>query len=389
MNLTSRLVFCLLIISFAIGNIYKFSFFSPDVRISFLDITVFISTILVLIQNFNNLNHIYHSNKLILKPLFWFSLFAFTSLLLSYFHYGFTALAVGGLYLARFIFLSVFYLGLRQVFTQKQLHRLFLALSLVLLITGLSQYLISPDVRSLAVSEWDPHYYRVVGTLLDPGFTGELLLLVMIYLLTGQFSNRRLTIFWVILTYIAFSLTYSRSSFLGAFAALFLYSYLKKSWKTLFLGAALLTATLLILPRAPGGEGVKLERTSSIEARIINWKNSLTIFFQHPLIGVGFNTYRYAQKQSGFLDTGIWLKSHAGAGADSSLLFVAATTGAVGLVLYLFYLKSLWQVSRSYLPFRLGLVTLFVHSLFLNSLFYPFILVWLAILTAVATKDYK
>ena len=38
-------------------------------------------------------------------------------------------------------------------------------------------YFIFPDVRSLAVDQWDPHYYRLVGSLLDPGFTGIILVL--------------------------------------------------------------------------------------------------------------------------------------------------------------------------------------------------------------------
>ncbi len=141
-------------------------------------------------------------------------------------------------------------------------------------------------------------------------------------------------------------------------------------------------STLLILPRAPGGEGVKLERTSSVKARLLNWQNSASIFVKNPILGVGFNTYRYAQKQAGFLDTSKWLKSHAGAGADSSLLFIAATTGTVGFIFFIRYLKSVWKISSAGLFLRASLVALFFHSFFLNSLFYPFVLIWVSLMLA-------
>jgi O-antigen ligase len=389
MTLTERIIYWLLIISFALGNLYKFSFFSPDVRISFLDISVFLIASLLLIKHLGRLKEIYIADKIILKPFLTFSLIAFISLLFALPRFGFTAFLVGGMYLGRFIFLGLFFICLKQTFTTYNLRKLLITLGLTVLVTGIGQYLFSPDVRSLAVSEWDPHYFRVVGTILDPGFIGEMLLLFIIYLFTRPLKNLKLNVFLIFLTYAAFSLTYSRSSFLAAFLALAFFAQFKKSWKTFIIGSVVLGVTLLILPRAPGGEGVKLERTSSIEARILNWKNTLAVISRNPVLGVGFDTYRYAQKHYGFLDNNVWLKSHAGAGADSSLLFVTATTGIIGLVFYLLFLKSLWSVIPVNMTLRLSLVSLLVHSVFLNSLFYPFILVWLAILTAVSVKGYK
>ena len=84
----------------------------------------------------------------------------------------------------------------------------------------------------------------------------------------------------------------------------------------------ILGLTIVILPRVSSGEGVKLERMSTVWARIASWKKAWEIFSDNPIIGVGFNTYRYAQKASP--------ESHAGAGSDSSILLVMATTG-IGL----------------------------------------------------------
>jgi hypothetical protein len=385
MKIVRYLVFSLLTLSFALGNLYKFSFFSPDVRISLLDISVFLTVNLVLVARFDQVKIYYQKYLPVFKPLSFFGLIAFCALLLSIPRFGLTAFIVGGMYLARFLYLSFLFISLKIIFKKSDLNHLLVSLGLIALVSCIGQYLLFPDVRHLQVSEWDPHYYRVVGTLLDPGFMGEILLLALIYfIMQGRLKDIRGKLI-IIFTYLGFALTYSRSSFLGAYLAVIYYSFIKKSWKVLIVGVLILTLTLWLLPRGPGGEGVKLERTSSIEARIKNWKNTLVVIEKNPAIGVGFNTYRYAQREYGLLDDSVWLKSHAGAGADSSLLFVAATTGLFGLFFYIRYLKSFWV---SDLTVRLSLLSLLVHSFFLNSLFYPFILVWLAVLFASNFKDY-
>lgn len=102
---------------------------------------------------------------------------------------------------------------------------------------------------------------------------------------------------------------------------------------------------------------------------------------KNPLFGTGFNLYRYA-------NTGAVGDSHAGAGSDSSLLFVFATTGIAGLLIYLWLwgkiLKLGWQRRNT----QAGLIllasstSLLIHSLFSNSLFYPWVLGWMAFLLA-------
>ena len=237
---------------------------------------------------------------------------------------------------------------------------------------GLGQYIIYPDVRFLQVTEWDPHYFRVVGSWLDPGFTGILLVFTLILLTLKPFIHKFTQYLTWSGTYLALALTYSRSSYLAFLAAMAWIAWKVKGWRFFFKMAVLLTITITILPRASGGEGVRLERTNSILARIESWKTAWGIFTKAPILGVGFNTYRYAQGAS--------LKSHAGAGADSSLLFVAATTGILGLGVYLWYLKQLFTLSTENLALEATLVAVLVHSLFLNSLFYPAVMVWLSLL---------
>lgn len=349
----------LLILSFAVGNLYKFSFFSPDVHFSLLDISI----VLILLLNLRKIR----VPKFILP----FTGVALISLVFAGFHFGLRPTLIGSLYLIRWFAYALFIPTARSL-TQRYPKALFF-LGFLTAVIGLLQYVLLPDVRFLVVSQWDPHYYRVIGSLLDPGFTGLILVFTLIFLSLQP----RFNVFAWTLTYLSFILTYSRSSYLAFAISVVLISFKKKSWKFL-LGSALLFALSIYSLPHPGGEGVNLERTNSIQARLLNWSQSWTIFSRHPIIGVGFDTYRYAQKEAGFLDTSTWLLSHAGAGADSSLLFVAATTGLLGFLAYLYYLKHL----RSSIYYLLPLL---VHSFFLNSLFYPFVLVWLAFVSTADT----
>ncbi|MEK9201187.1 MAG: O-antigen ligase family protein [Patescibacteria group bacterium] len=340
----------LLIISFAIGNTYKFH------NVSFLDLSVFIIWLVFFIKNGFKIS--------IPKPLLVFLVIAGTSLLLAQ-KWGLSAQLVGLQYLFRFFI----YATLPFFHDQK---RLVYRLGIVTVVAGLAQYVFLPDVRFLSALGWDDHYYRVIGSFLDPGFTGLLLVLFLVFF----FEHRHR--FMTILSYLALALTYSRSSYLAFSVAFAIIAWQKRSIIIFAKAILILLFTLIILPRNSGGEGVRLSRTSSIQARITNWKESLQIFSDHPIIGVGFNTYRFAKKDYGFLENRDWQTNHAGAGADSSLLFVAATTGLLGLTAYLLYLKKLYMIldTKYFIP-------IIAHSIFLNSLFYPAVMLLIALLITV------
>jgi O-antigen ligase len=255
---------------------------------------------------------------------------------------------------------------------------LLVIVGLVTAIFGLLQYFFLPDTRFLENYGWDPHYYRVIGTFLDPGFLGLILVLSLIILVIKIWQknqDRKKLIGAGLIIYLALALTYSRASYLAYSLTVIAAAWWKRSIK-LFLFIFIIGAmTLFLLPR-PGGEGVRLERQSTISARILNWQQSIEIVQKNWLFGVGFNAYRYVQDEE--------LKvSHAGAGADSSLLFVLATTGILGLGAY----SWLW-VKALFLSFKnikkrenqIALVSILVvllHSIFANSLFYPWIMAWL------------
>lgn len=337
-----------------------------------------------------------------------FLVFAFLSLILA------TPLLSGGevevalLYLGRWIAYVLFFWAAATLaqeigFRRNLITGLFLAGSATAGL-GMLQYIVYPDLRPLTVYEWDPHYYRVVGTFLDPGFTG---LILVLFLLLGFMllwrgkgktwtnlntlspkTSPNLLILGGLLSFLALGFTYSRSSYLALLTGAGVISWVKRAPKFFLAVVLALALTWAVLPRQAGGEGVRLERVSTIEARLTNWKNTATIFRDNWLTGVGFNAYRYAQERYGFADEKKLAVSHAGAGADSSLLFVAATTGIFGLGAYLWLLWTMARAAWRRRSSPMGLVALaslgavLIHSLFLNSLFYPWVMGWLWLLFA-------
>lgn len=227
------------------------------------------------------------------------------------------------------------------------------------IIFGFIQYFLWPDFRSFASLQWDPHLYRLVGTYFDPTFTGLIYLFFLIYIFT---SNLKFKFYYSFFVYLAIVLTYSRSTLLALFFAFtFLFIKSKNYLNILFLSLILLS-TIMILPRMPG-EGTKLERTSSISAKIENYKQAFSLFAKHLVTGIGYNNI------SNYKDTSNQ-QSHAANGFDGSLITILVTTGLFGFIFFLLNLKSHYinLDSNSQSMF----IAFLIHSFFANSLLYPF-----------------
>lgn len=248
-----------------------------------------------------------------------------------------------------------------------------------LAILGIWQFIFVPDLRFLTTWGWDPHYFRAASTFFDPNFLGAYMVLTLLLLFAHPRGglNRHLGILWPALVYLALLFTFSRGSYLAFLTAFGTLSVLKRSARLglvtilLFGGLILGFTTYQRLVAQPRG----IDRTQSAEFRLTTWQQGLKLFQTHPILGVGFNTYRYALKQYNLGDEQ-FLKSHGASTNDSSLLFVAATTGIVGLVSYLFFLITLIKKSRKPILIA-GITGLIIHSFFANSLFYPPILIWI------------
>ena len=293
------------------------------------------------------------------NPISLFILTALASLIIASFRLPFQSILISSLYLIRWSVYASLYLVLSDKNLKLPLKKLLIISASLLAFFSLTQYFFLPDTRFLKTLHWDDHYYRIISTLGDPTFVGIILVLALILLLN-------LNSFWwlYLLFLLPLLLTYSRSSYLSLLAAAITAVILKSKHKILLIITSFLLISLPFLPR-PGGEGVKLERRFSITQKVANYREGIAIFKSSPIFGIGFNTLRFYRNDQ---------TSHAAAGLDSSLLFVLATTGLIGLLAYLNLLKRLWQASDI---LKISLSALLIHSLFSNSLFYPYTMIWL------------
>lgn len=254
-----------------------------------------------------------------------------------------------------------------------------------LAILGLLQLIFLSDLRFLASSGWDPHYFRVVSTFLDPNFVGAFFVLTLLVL----FQNRAIAQKWYkllfVLSYTSLLATFSRGAYLMFIASFAILTILNKSVKLaiftiilslgLFLGFTIYSQ-VVAAPR-------NIDRVQSAEYRLDSWQQGVKMFLDHPILGVGYNSYRYALRQYNLADEQ-FLASRGASSNDSSFLFVAATTGVLGLTSYLLFLGSiLWSgfKSKNYILVA-GLTGLIAQSFFANTLFYPFLLLWIILVAA-------
>lgn len=261
---------------------------------------------------------------------------------------------------------------------------------------GFLQYFFIPDTRFLQFLGWDDHYYRLVSTLLDPAFTGILFILTFWLL---QMIGQQKTVLKVdatatkifsflnvpisVLLTIGLALTYSRASYLafGVSAVFVIFTFLRTKQKGLILVSifctCLLLASLPFLPR-PDGEGVKLERTSTIISRTSTFQSGLAELHGYRwLIGKGLFTSNNSLTQANFSHTRL---------PDSWLMMMLQGTGVIGLGLFLAttvhtylhtYKKNQW--------FWIGAVAVGIHGLFNASMMYVF--VWIFLFALILTTS--
>lgn len=240
-----------------------------------------------------------------------------------------------------------------------------LSVSIFTAIFGWIQYINWPNLVALKYLGWDDHLYRLVGTFLDPTFTSIILCLGSVIALK---ENKK---FSFIFLAISILFTYSRISYL---IIILLFIYFKK-----YLLIFLFVISIFFLPKNIGGEGVNLVRTSSTNLKIINYQETLSIIKKSPAIGVGFNNFCSARKV--YLND-LNTSSHSCFGSDSSILFIIATTGIIGLILFINFVFKV----PTYALLIISFLAILLHSSFSNSLFYPWVMYWLFVLLGLGSK---
>lgn len=318
-----------------------------------------------------------------------FSLVAFLSLVASIRLFSLAEVLVGSLYLARFLaYFCLFPLLIGTERHKKDLfYRVLVFSGFLVALGGWIQLVIFPDLGPLVPYGWDPHYYRLVSTLLDPNFTGAVLVFALL-LWTREYLNGsiRSLVFWggALFLYASIVYTFSRSAYLMFLASFIALGYLK-SWRIGLIALLAFVLSLRVNPRVEERLVGAVSIDASAGHRVTSWKRSLFIFKRHPILGVGFNNFRAAQLRLGFIDPqDPSLGGHGGAGVDSGFLFVLATTGAMGGISFTYFLfgvfKELISSAKSSLGSLVALAALFgllFHTQFVNSLFYPSIMVFL------------
>ena len=319
----------------------------------------------------------------LLHSLYAFFFVGLASLVLHISLFGGTLTFLSSLYLLRwFIYVEVYVLvaSKKQKFPWTEW---LYASSVLFAAVGLVQYLLYPDLRNLTYLGWDPHYYRLFSTLLDPNFAGIILVLGF-FLGFGFIKRRPLLIVSELLLFAAFLLTYSRSSYLAFIAGIVTYACITKQ-RQLALGLLLLFFGAIAVLPIRDIDILRVNRLDSAVARLGNWERGMDLFGESPLIGWGFNTLRFVQTQRHWVDD-TQIVSRAGGGLDNSFIFLLATTGVVGLASYLWILNSIILSARRNAVLLVSLAAIIVHAFFVNSLFYPWVMIWLWILAGAAER---
>jgi putative inorganic carbon (HCO3(-)) transporter len=239
-------------------------------------------------------------------------------------------------------------------------------------------------------TQWDPQGRRLVSTFLDPNLAGGLIMVVLLLICARLVSGEPVPLWKPGLLVTALVITMSRSSILAFLVGLAVIGLLVRrvTWRALAGSILAIAVGLMAAPwllRMADSFGKLSLSDGSLLTRFVNWGRALRVLADHPIVGVGFNTYGFVQLRYGFGD--MVMSSF---GLDGGLLFIAVMTGFVGVTLYSILLflvlqacKELWSSDRSSddrystLDGAVGLgvaaatVALLIHSLFVNSIIYP------------------
>lgn len=186
-------------------------------------------------------------------------------------------------YLVRLATYSLFFLVAVRAdeYTDEEWLAIMTSFFAVFALTGIGQYLLAPDARVLEFLGWDDHYYRLIGTWLDPAFTGLGLLLGLIFTAnaarhTSSLKEKKVLRLTFTGCFIALILTYSRASYLAAGVVLLLiaarrparFSLINAKKVVIGLGlAALILVFLALTAYLFPSDSTNLLRTNSIRIR--------------------------------------------------------------------------------------------------------------------------
>lgn len=395
MDILTPLVY-LTVLSISIGELARIHL-AGDLVLNLLDVIALLTVIVYIIQVVRKKINL--PKKEIILTLSLFPFFGLVSLIINSFSLSLLQFLASMMYLFRWIVYAMLFfviVGLKET-SKKRVMMILIADSIFILIVGFLQYLFYPSLQNLYYLGWDDHVNRLFSVFFDPNFAGAFLVFSFLLFTWRFFQNSqekrtRKHYFFGILSFLsllAIFLTHSRSALVMLFVSSCILFYLLQQKKIIIM--ILLFIVLIFLLPLPKRytENSNLFRITSLQARVETTQFAFNIITNHPFIGVGFNTLRYVKEKQGLSNTVNAYLSHADSGLDNSFLFVLATTGGIGFIMFAFLWVSLlkrlfnnYRKDKSFFAIMViaSVLGLFVDSLFINSLFYPVLMVWIWIL---------
>lgn len=384
----------LLIFTIPLGVLTRVNIYS-NVYLYLQDIIVGLIFVLFIYKLFKKkVNFI---NKKIFYSLLGFIILGFISLVINSQFLNPTTFLISFLYLLRFSAYAslIFVVSQFNIIQKKKISRNLLVAGLLFTFFGFIQYFYYQNLRNLYYAGWDDHLYRLFSTLLDPNFTGIVIVLAFILsfysllVMPQSFNKWKVALIAVsIAEVVAIYLTYSRSAFVAFIVGVMVLLILLNK-KIILIPVVIIMVTGLIIFSNVKIEGLNPFRTASSIARVATTREAIDIFEKNAIIGVGFDALRYAQVRYGYRNDNLIVPSNADAGTDNSFLFILVTTGLLG---FLFYTKFMFELVKNlFVSIKnfndsqsvLVLSSLFAvigGSMFINALFYPTIMAWMFIL---------
>ncbi|MBI3341883.1 O-antigen ligase family protein [Candidatus Curtissbacteria bacterium] len=371
--------------STVIGQLIRLEFF-PTAALTLTDVIVLATDVVFVILALTLKKSLNLKTKLFV-PAIVFTLFALATNVLAILNLPQAQVFASSLFLFRFLSLVFIAFVVSATVSRQKITNwvnLMLTFGLVFAVVGILQLIFFPDLSAYTVYGWDPHQKRVFSTFLDPNFTGFAnVIFFNVAIACFLFAKRpykKLDYYYLIVaifSFISLILTFSRSSYLAFMAAIAVIG-LVKSPKLFLIAAFAFLSLFLLVPQMQARIVGAFRFDDTSQARVESWQNGLAVFEKNPVFGTGFNTFRYVQARDNLFTNESPLGGHSGSGVDSSLLLVAATTGIVGeiifLTLFLFVFLSVKKKATKN-PIKLAacatIVSIFVHSQFVNSLFFP------------------
>ena len=359
-----------LFLLFSLGSLGRLSFIGQEINVYLYEFAyaLFLGY-LVVKYRFSPLQ----KEKNIFNYIYVFLLLAVATFLFSLFSFTTSQNTVAALYLLR---LALYLLGIPYVLhhvQQRKKHKeslkpmlLYAAFTAAFAIV---QYLYYPNLRNLEYLGWDPHQFRVFGSVFDTSTAAALYGMILLFLMFVGKKIIKSPVVWlgsIIFFVVVGALTYSRGFYLSITITLLYYLLIANKRLVSALYVLLVAVALIALIPKPQGESANLMRLFTIQSRATDYQTAAALWQKNPILGIGYNHIRYVKP--GALEDDY---NHAGASLSSSFLIILVTTGIVGLAAYLLMLYKLSQTSQ--IAFY-SIMFLSVFSLSDNIFLHPFVL---------------